>query len=124
MSITMKHCLLRLVILSSVSACGGSGGAGPGGDASMTFDSASGDHDASTDGDVTSDAPVAATVTISGTAQSASGIGQQQAVQGATIAAYASSDDTTALATTTTDAQGQFSLTVDTGGAPLHGYLK
>jgi hypothetical protein len=63
-------------------------------------------------------------ITISGIAQSVSGVGQQQPVQGATVAAYASSDDTTALATTTTDAQGQFSLTVDTGGAPLAGYLK
>ena len=41
-----------------------------------------------------------------------------------TVAAYKSSDETTAVATTMTDAQGNFSLTVPTNGAALDGFLK
>lgn len=63
------------------------------------------------------------TITISGTASSR-GLGGTTPVDAATIAAYRSTDDANAVAMATTDAQGNFSITLDTGGTALVGYLK
>jgi len=62
-------------------------------------------------------------ITISGTASSR-GIGSTTPVPGLTVAAYKSSDMSTVIVMTTTDANGNYSLVVPTNGAPLDGYLK
>jgi hypothetical protein len=70
------------------------------------------------------DAPSApAMITISGTA-SARSVGNSTPVQGAVIAAYKNSDETTPVAMATTDASGNFTLTITTGGVALDGYIK
>ena len=70
------------------------------------------------------DGPVAPTmITISGTASSR-GLGGTTPVDAATIAAYRNTDEATPVAMTTTNAQGNFSLTFDTGGMALVGFLK
>jgi hypothetical protein len=45
-------------------------------------------------------------------------------VSGATIAAYRNGDDATPVATTTSGADGSFTLSVPSDGGPLNGYLK
>ena len=73
---------------------------------------------------MTPDAPPAAqTIAISGTASQRSTSGSVP-VEGATVAAYASSDESTPLATGTTDANGAFTLTIDTHGVAVDGYIK
>jgi hypothetical protein len=67
--------------------------------------------------------PAAQTIAISGTASQRSTDGAVP-VEGATVAAYASADETTPLATGTTDASGNFTLTIDTHGVAVDGYLK
>ena len=63
-------------------------------------------------------------ITISGTATTTSITGQTSPASGVTVGAYKSSDETTAVASTTTDAQGAFSLMVPTNGVALDGFLK
>ena len=76
------------------------------------------------DDNTTADAPPAAqTITISGTASQRSTSGSVP-VEGATVAAYANTDETTPLAMTTTDASGNYTLTIDTHGVAVEGYLK
>ncbi len=97
----------HLVCLAALAACGGGGGNnndGPGGDGSI-------------------DTVVPTMITISGTASSR-GLGGTTPVDGAMIAAFASSDEANPVATATTDAQGNFSLTITTSGAALDGFLK
>lgn len=73
---------------------------------------------------VTPDAPPAAhTIAISGTASQRSTSGAVP-VEGVAVAAYASADETTPLATGTTDADGKYTLTIDTHGVAVDGYLK
>ena len=68
------------------------------------------------------DAPSApAMITISGTATSRSLSGTTP-VSGAMVGAFKSDD--TMVAMTTTDASGNYSLTVPTGGVALDGYVK
>jgi hypothetical protein len=62
-------------------------------------------------------------ITLSGTAVERA-VGGTTPVSGATIAAYAEADENTALATTTTAADGTFSLTIMTTGTAVTGYLK
>lgn len=62
-------------------------------------------------------------ITISGTASEASPNGPATPLQGVTIAAYKNSDENTVVAMTTSDAQGNYSLTVPTNGAALDGFL-
>src|SRR5262249_11059715 len=80
----------------------------------------------SADAKVYMDAPasIPAMITISGTASSRDLSGNATPVQGVAVAAYKKTDPTTAVATATTDASGNYSLTVTTGGAPVDGYLK
>lgn len=93
----------KLLCLIVLAACGGGGG--------------------SDDGMMTPDTPVGGTVMISGTASSR-GLGGATPEQGATIAAYSTSDENTALATTMTDASGNFTLMIPTTGAAINGFLK
>jgi hypothetical protein len=73
---------------------------------------------------ITADAPPAAqTIAISGTASQRSTSGSVP-VEGATVAAYASSDESTPLATGTTDAKADFTLTIDPHGVAVDGYIK
>ena len=96
--------LLASAITTLLFACGGGGGNG--------------------DGNPDVDAPVAPmTITVSGTASSR-GLGGTTPVDAATIGAYRNTDEATAVATAMTDAQGNFSITLDTGGMALVGYLK
>jgi hypothetical protein len=108
----MKASRLGLAICC-LAACGGGGGNNMGDDDGPTADAK-----------VFMDAPpvVPQTFTISGTTTER-GLTGTTAVAGVTIAAYASSNESTAVAMTTTDAQGKFSLTVMTNGMPLDGYL-
>lgn len=98
-----------------VAACGGGGG---GSDSPV---------DGSTGGDakVFLDAPVMVpqTIMISGVTTER-GLGGTTNVAGVTMAAFASSNEATALATAMSDAQGKYTLTVMTNGAPLDGFLK
>ena len=61
-------------------------------------------------------------ITISGTASQVDTSGSTPA-SGVTIAAYKSSDENTVVAMTTSDAQGNYSITVPTNGAALDGFL-
>lgn len=62
-------------------------------------------------------------ITISGTATERSLSGTTP-VQGATVAAYNSSDPSTVVVMTTTDASGNYSLSVPTNGKPIDGFVK
>jgi len=96
-------------------ACGGGGGNNPAVDASTD----------KMDARVFLDAPpnVPAMITISGTAtEQASGGGTP--LPGATIGIFKTSDETTALATTTSDAQGNYSLVLTTNGLVVDGFIK
>lgn len=67
------------------------------------------------------DAP--ATITVSGQAASI-GISGAVAEAGVTIEAFLTSDETTAIATTTTDASGNYALELPTAGGAVDGFLK
>lgn len=67
--------------------------------------------------------PAAQTITITGTASQRSPTGSVP-VEGATVGAYSNADDSTPVATTTTDASGNYTLTIDTHGVALEGYIK
>jgi hypothetical protein len=69
------------------------------------------------------DAP-AGSITVSGTATEQVISGTPKPAANIVVAAYANSNETTPVATTKADANGHFSLTVNTGGAALDGYLK
>jgi len=106
----------RITVLVLVAACSG-GTPGPGGGDDTNPDANhSGGHDGPTGG-------IPDTITISGTA-----VEQTQTAStplaGVAISGYTVSDDNTAIATATTDAQGNYSLSVPTHGAPVDGYLK
>ena len=62
-------------------------------------------------------------VTISGTASEVSQSGQTP-LAGVKIEAFRNANETTPIATTTTDAQGNYSLTVQTNGEVIDGFLK
>ena len=94
----------RWLSLCVVAACGG-GGSGGGADAA---------HDST---------PVPTTITISGVASERS-LGGTTLVAGLAVAAYKSSDETTAVAMATTDAMGKYTLTITTNGQPLDGFVK
>ena len=118
----------KLALVLILAACGsnssktvdapGSGGSdAPGGN----IDAPGGSIDAP---GMSVDAPAAPpTITISGTA-SAQSAGGATPVQGAVIAAYKNTNETTPVAMTTTDAAGHFTLMISTGGVALDGYLK
>lgn len=110
---------LHLAILTSallgLVACGGDG--------SSNSDASGGGDDAGPV-DARIDAPPAPPmVTITGTALSR-GIGAPTPVADATIQAFRDSDEVTPIGMTTTDAQGNFTLTVATGGVAIEGFIK
>jgi len=92
-----------LGIAVAATGCGGSGGGGDDGGA---------------------DGPGGSTtITVTGTAVVQSATGSNPA-DGVLIEAFASSDDATVVASTMTDAQGNYTLVVMPNGAALDGYLK
>lgn len=95
----MKHALLALCVLA---ACDGSDdGGGPGVDAST----------------------VPAMITITGQAAEVSASGLDAMVN-LPIAAYDRDDEVTPIAMTTSDALGNYTLTIPTSGKPFDGYIK
>jgi len=66
---------------------------------------------------------VPTTITVMGTASARDATGSSP-LAGVLVGAYASSNESTAVATATTDASGNFTLTITTNGAALDGYLK
>lgn len=66
-------------------------------------------------------APAMITVTGNASARDATG---SSPLSGVTVGAYASSNEATPVITAMTDAQGNFTLTIPTGGVALDGYLK
>lgn len=97
-----------LALALALAACGGG--------------SSSSNPDGSTGGSGTVDAPPAPMmVTFSGNVSS-KGF-QSKPLSGVTLAAYGEGS-TTAVATTTSDAQGNFTMTIMTGGTALQGYVK
>jgi hypothetical protein len=114
---------MRLAIISFISfamlgACGGGGGGGGDNPDGSTND------DGSIGDDAAVDAPnVPVTITISGTATSQSVQGAAP-VPDATIEAFDRSDEATPVATTTTNAQGNFTLEITTTGVALDGFLR
>jgi hypothetical protein len=96
-----------------VAACGGGGNDSP--------------IDSSTGGEmkVFLDAPppVPQMITISGITTER-GLGGETNVAGVTMAIYANSNEATAIATTTSAADGKYMLTVTLNGAPLDGFIK
>jgi len=99
-----------------VAACGGSGSNG---------DSAVDGSTDNVDAKVFMDAPpvVPQSIALSGVAAERS-LSGETAVEGVTMAAFASSAETTQLASATTDAAGMYTITVMTTGAPLDGFIK
>lgn len=87
-------------------ACGGDDGGGGGGGGQV---------------DAPPSAP--AMITISGTASKRMGVDETPA-EGAMVAAFKNSDPNTPVATATTDAAGNYSLTIETGGVAVDGYVK
>lgn len=112
----MRNCLW--ILLLGVMACGSDGGGGSGGTDASSPDSETSMVDAATDA-----APAPAMITLTGTATATSLQGPQP-VAAATIAAYASTDEATPVATTMTDTAGNFTLVLTTGGVALDGFLK
>ena len=95
-------------------ACGGGGSNDPATDASDNADAK-----------VFMDAPPVVPMTIMiGGKTTETGLGGESVVANVAMAAFASSNDTTPLAMATSDAQGNYTLTVMTNGTPLDGFLK
>ena len=111
----------RMLVLMLFGACAaqvdGTAGGGPGSDPGSNNGSNDGPDAGMTGGGIP------ATIRISGTAAEQ---GQSSAtpLEGVAIAAFRAGDDTTPVATATTDSSGAFSLTISTNGAPVDGYLK
>ncbi len=64
----------------------------------------------------------AAKITVSGTAQAQGASATPLA--GVAIAAYRNGDETTPLATATSDTQGKYMMDIETGGVAIDGYIK
>ncbi|MBA2539972.1 MAG: hypothetical protein H0V17_10085 [Deltaproteobacteria bacterium] len=73
----------------------------------------------------TPDAPVNVpqTILISGTAEEQDS-GGGGPLEGVLVEAFTNADESTVITSATTDAQGNYTLTVTTNGAPLDGFLK
>src|SRR5437762_1780881 len=107
-----------LISLVTVVACGG-GSSGNDVDAPVGGgDDAPGSIDAAIDSP-----PAPAMITISGTVTQQT-LGGPQAVNGAAVGAFQNSDKTTAVTTATSNAQGAYTLTLNTNGVALDGFLK
>lgn len=91
-------------------------------------DNADGNGGGGTDGGVTVDSsvdapPAPAMITISGVATRREGATPVPA-EGVMVGAYQRSNPDTPVATTTTDADGMYSLVIETGGVAVDGFLK
>lgn len=95
-----------IVALLGLVACGSSGG---------------GDDDDTPNPDGPVNVPQ--TITITGTAQTVSS-GGTDPEPGVLVEAFANSDENTVITMATTDAQGNYTLTVETDGSALDGFLK
>src|SRR5207248_1347868 len=113
---------LSLALLAILAACGGSSGGNP---ADSNGGGSDGSNNGSADAQIFMDAPqnVPAMITISGQANERTANGASP-VQGAIVGAYKSSNEATPVAMATTDAMGNFSITVMTNNMPLDGFLK
>jgi hypothetical protein len=100
-----------------VAACGG----GSGGSNSSGIDASDNNVDAKEFLDAPANVP--AMIAISG-ATTETGLGGESVVAGVTMTAFRSSDEATALATATSDAQGKYTLNIATGGMQVDGFLK
>lgn len=90
----------RIALAAFFAACGGGGGG-------STVDSP----------------PVATTITVTGTVSARDASGSTP-LSGVTVGAYASSNESTPVTMATSDASGNFTLTITTNGTALDGYLK
>ena len=104
------------LVCVAVLGCGDDGGGGGG-----TADAAPSGPDAKQfrDGQPT----MTVMVTVSGTAEEIAASGSTP-LAGVTIEAFRNADEATPLGMTTTDAQGNYSLTVATNGEAIDGFLK
>jgi hypothetical protein len=101
-----------LLVIGVVAACGSQGNNGGG-------------IDAAPDSKVFMDAPpnVPAMIAIGGTASADTNTGSMP-LDGVAIALYKTTDETTPIATATTDAQGKYSVMVATGGHVVDAWIK
>lgn len=67
--------------------------------------------------------PVPAMLTVSGRADEYTASGSRP-IEGVRIGAYRTSDDTTEVLYTMTDANGEYSMVIPTGGVPIDGFFK
>jgi hypothetical protein len=110
----MKNHFAMLVV---VAACSANGGGDP----------ANGvDGGTTSDGKVFMDAPanVPTMITFAGTAAERGSGSSSTPIAGLTVGVYKTSDESTPVGTATTDAQGTYSITVTTNGAPFDGFVK
>lgn len=114
----MKTTWVALLCVALV-GCGDDGGGGGGGN--PTSDAAMSGPDAKQFLDAPPTQTVQVTVSGQATSQDAQG-SQPQA--GVTIEAFRNADENTPIATTVTDAQGNYSLTIQTNGEAIDGFLK
>ncbi len=115
----MRTTWVALICVALV-GCGDDGGGG-----SSNIDASTGGGGSGSDAAQFLDAPPTETleVTVSGVATIQSLQGPMPAA-GVTIEAFRNADEATAIATTTTDAQGNYSITIETNGESIDGFLK
>src|SRR5262249_61520832 len=100
----MKTTLTSLLVVAACSSSTNPTGPEPGPDANHTG---------------SGDAPTGDTIKISGSAVEQSGSGAGTPLAGVAISGFLVSDENTPVATAMSDAQGNYSLTVPTHGAPI-----
>jgi len=119
---------IRLVLAFALVACSGSNPTGTGVESSDAGNGNTGGGGTTPpggggSGSSTTGGGIPDTITISGQA-----IVQDQTTEtpqsGVAIGVYATGDDSTALATATTDGSGNYSVTLTTNGAAIDGYIK
>ncbi|HEY5923516.1 MAG TPA: hypothetical protein VIV11_17670 [Kofleriaceae bacterium] len=103
------------LVCAALAACGSDGKDNGGSDANNTGPDAKQFLDAP--------ATMNAMITVSGQA-TVRDVNGATPTAGVTIAAYRNSDENTPIAMTTSDAQGMYSLTIQTNGEALDGFLK
>lgn len=113
----MKRTPILLIALFAA-ACGDDKNAGNDGNGGGQKDAAENMTDAAVDAP-----PAPAMITLTGTATERTATMTNKVV-GAKIQAFENSNETTPLAEATTNAQGNFTLVVNTGGVALNGFIK
>jgi hypothetical protein len=104
------------LLLVLVTACGGGGGGNH-----PDVDGALDVVDAAPRPDAETQAPMM--ITISGIAGEG-GLSGTTPVQGVSVALFLTSDESTPIATDTSDAQGAYSFTIETDGVPVDAYIR